>query len=238
MTLGIGLYFLFQDGKFDNLTSEEKEFISFFNEIALKSEYGESSNRINKWNIPMILYVQTDTIYEKQTQWIRETANKINASTDGAFELQITDDISLANSVIYLCSLQNLPFYNESFASEIDKTSAGYFHFYWSNFEINRAEIFINTTIPLKIQKSTIFEELTQTIGLANDSEKYEDSVFYKWKVPDSIFTYAYNKMDIKIIKTLYNPKIKVGMNIREAENVLIDIIKIERKKNVLQQNL
>ena len=129
-----------------------------------------------------------------------------------------------------MCKKENLQKLNSEFASEVSEHSSGYFHFYWTEFEIENALIFINTSTPYKIHKSAILEELTQCLGLANDSEKYTDSVFYKWKIADSIFTYDYNKMDVDLIKLLYNPKMKAGLSSEESERIIKRILKKKTK--------
>ena len=226
--IGIILFNLI-DFKPYNLTENDKELISYFNEVALNSEYGESAQRTSKWNKPMTLFISSDSVYPKQIEDIKQTVDLIN-NTIGNRMIEITNDSITANSHLYLCKKENLQKLNPEFASEVSEHSSGYFHFYWTKFEIENALIFINTSTPYKIHKSAILEELTQCLGLANDSEKYTDSVFYKWKIPDSIFTYDYNKMDIELIKLLYNPKMKVGLTSEESERIIKRILKNKEK--------
>ncbi|PQJ19584.1 hypothetical protein BSU00_12285 [Tenacibaculum sp. SG-28] len=92
-------------------------------------------------------------------------------------------------------------------------------------FNISDARIFIDILQPKESIETTILEEITQSIGLMNNLEKYSNSVFYENKV-DSIITVEYSKMDKEIIKILYNPKMKPGLDYNKAEKVIKQILK------------
>lgn len=53
-----------------------------------------------------------------------------------------------------------------------------YVEFKKTNFVINKALIFVDSEITLKDKRHVIIEELTQSIGLLNDSDKYPNSIF------------------------------------------------------------
>ena len=62
-------------------------------------------------------------------------------------------------------------------------------------------------------------EELTQTLGLQNDSYQYPNSVFQE----DPQYTpVAYSSVDEEVIRLLYDQKIKPGMNGEQVRKALI----------------
>ncbi|NJO03603.1 MAG: DUF2927 domain-containing protein [Bacteroidia bacterium] len=65
--------------------------------------------------------------------------------------------------------------------------------------------------------KHLLREELTQALGLMNDSMKYRDSIFYQ----NFTRTNAYTEMDRELIRLLYLVQIRPGMNAAEVEEVL-----------------
>ena len=66
---------------------------------------------------------------------------------------------------------------------------------------IDNTKIFISSTVTSVNRKHVILEEITQSLGLANDSMKYPDSIFYNG---DSYIT-SLSKMDKGVIKMLYD---------------------------------
>jgi hypothetical protein len=60
-------------------------------------------------------------------------------------------------------------------------------------------------------------EELTQSLGLMNDTNDYPDSIFYQaWTI-----TTQYSEIDKKIIRLLYHQDIKAGMNRLQVEELI-----------------
>jgi len=62
-----------------------------------------------------------------------------------------------------------------------------------------------------------IREELTQSLGIMNDSYSFEDSIFYQgWT--DTI---NYLPIDRTIISLLYDPRLKSGMTQEQVRSIL-----------------
>lgn len=94
----------------------------------------------------------------------------------------------------------------------------GFFWVWWNDsFEITRARIMISTDPNLKERPHLIREELTQILGLMNDSWTYEESIFYQgWSG-----TTEYAEIDKVIVDMLYRPEISPGMTGRQVEEIL-----------------
>jgi len=208
----------------------ETELIDYFKEIALNSEYDDSPKKILKWNKSMVLFIFKDKEYKNQMRVINKTITNINKIVSDGFKIELTNDILKSNSMLFLGRRENIEALNPEFFDGIDGEFAGLasVEFEFENYEIEKVEIFIDIGQPFNLQECAILEEITQSIGLMNDSERYNNSVFYENKTHDSILTNKYSKMDKDVIKLLYNPKMKSGLNIKQSERII---------KNILQNN-
>lgn len=225
--LGIIVYKLV-DFKNHELSEYDKELVNYFNEIALKAEFEDSPHRVIKWTEPMNLYIIKDEEFNTQVSIIKNAINKINNLIKGEFKIQLVDSHVKSNAVIFLSEKDKVELLVPSLFEGIEEELAGLalVEYDLDNYEIKQAKIFIDINEPLENQESTILEELTQSIGLMNDSEKYPNSIFYQNKALDSINTLEYSKMDIDLIKMLYHPKMKPGLNFKKAEKVIKQILK------------
>lgn len=211
-------------------TAYEKELIEYFKEVALNTEYGDNLNRVVKWKTNMIIFISKDEEYNYQTKLINQTIETINEIVQEDFKIELTDDISKSNTILYLCKLNSLSELDYSLHDSINNDFAGFASVEWRNFFIEKAKIFINTEETLELQESTILEEITQSIGILNDSEKYTNSIFYNHQIDDNIINRKYSRIDIDIIRLLYNPKMKAGLNAKQSEKVIKKILKEEKK--------
>ena len=81
---------------------------------------------------------------------------------------------------------------------------------------------YVNTVdVDLYTQKHILREELTQSLGLARDSNIYEDSVFFQY----SNEVVEFSDLDIKLIKLLYSPNMKTGLDKEDILELLPSIM-------------
>lgn len=215
-------------------TDYEIKLIDYFKEIAFKSEYLDNPEKVTKWVKPMSIYVYKDEEAIKQMTEISSTIQNINNITSDGFEIKITEDYKKANTLLYLCTKDKLKeiapkLYNLANETTNYKYSGyTYVEFKMTNFAITKALIFIDSESSIDEQKHSIVEELTQSIGLMNDSDKYSDSIFYEKDGIEIEYNHQYSKMDIALINFLYNPKMKAGFREKTAEVVIRKILKDE----------
>lgn len=217
-------------------TAYEVSLIDYFKEIALNTEYDDNPERVTKWRKPMFLFIYKETASDEQMLTIQNTIESINNIASDGFRIEITNDHKKANAFLYLCKKEKVkeaaPKFYDLLNDDVinyDYTGLTYVEFKWTNFVITRALIFIDSESSIEEQKHAIVEEITQSIGLLNDSDKYPDSIFYE--ETDSIqnaANYQYSKMDIALINFLYNPKMKPGYKDRTVELVIKNILKDE----------
>ncbi len=183
-------------------TDEQKE---YFYKIALNVEYGNNSNKTKKWQMnPKI------KTYGNPTADDLDTLNKVidelnNGLIHDGVALQLAASDSDANVKIYFVPKEDYG----SIEPRYVQGNKGFFWVWWNNYLINRARILISTTgITQKERSHLIREELTQSLGLMNDSNKYADSIFYQvWTG-----TETYADIDKAVIQILYDPKILPNM--------------------------
>lgn len=191
--------------------------LSYFNEIALKQEFSSADRVVKKWPGPIKIYVSGDKpsyMMNEVTQIIDEINKLINTK-----KLSLVDRENESNFHIYLGSAKE--YLNIEPKSEKHlKNNWGFFHIYWhSDYRIYKGSMYVDMFRTRTNEERLHFlrEELTQSLGLMNDSEKYENSIFYsKWSS-----TTEFTELDEVIIRLLYNKKIKPGMSNLDVKGIL-----------------
>jgi len=191
--------------------SQTEEIDEYFYEVAYKSEFNQKIYS-KKWNSDVKIYIcdyKNDNKYEdslnKTMDTLKnETIKIISELNDivGSINFTLVEDSLLANFYIFLGSSN---WYNKVVPQTIPYTKGNY-GLGWvilKNNIIVRSYVFVDTyrISTIKEKKHLLREEITQSLGLFNDSWKYPTSIFYQgWT--DVI---EYSEIDKKIISKLYN---------------------------------
>jgi len=182
--------------KNSKITKFSQTEINYFLEIALGAELGDETPVIKKWTDDIRIKISgSPTSHDLQT---------INTIVDDLKTLSIK--VKIVNKKENI----NINFAPKKDFPELEKN----YGFFWSlwhddNFEIYEANILIaSTEITQQERSHLIREELTQSLGLMNDSDKYKDSIFYQ----DWSDITEYSEIDKAIIQLLYHKNIKTGM--------------------------
>lgn len=204
----------------------ELEVISYFKEVALGFENGNSSEITRKWQSPMRVFLDgnpSSLINDK----VKQSVNEINELVTDGFLIEIVNDYNLSNCYVFFGTASD---FIEKFPDADGQIGSNYalFNVWWNNNIINRARIFIDTNRPnLKQQESIIVEEITQSLGLGKDSPRYPNSIFYE--TPNNGgFATEYANIDKDLIRLLYHPKMSVGLNENQVDEVLREILTSE----------
>jgi len=196
----------------ENIKQYSQEEIDYFIEIALGAEFGDNVSVIKKWNDNIrIKIVGKPTDADMQT--IDDIVSDLNELLSG-IKVNLVD--KRGNITI--------TFSPESAFATIDSnyvpTNYGFFWALWhdDNYVIYDANILVSSAGVTQDERSHLIrEELTQSLGLMNDSNKYEDSIFYqKWTDVTQ-----YSDIDKAVIQLLYLKKIKTGMTREQTINAL-----------------
>lgn len=201
--------------KNEKFSEEGKE---YFIEIALGSEFNTTNKVIMKRYTDIKIYVEG----EKPNYLMEELKliiDELNALIR-FIKLELVEYKSNSNFVIFFGS-------GKDYAEKIESNAKKYIDDNWALFFVNINSSFdiiggsmyvdIYKTQSEKTQKHLLREELTQSIGLMNDSDKYKDSIFYDaWTE-----TNYYTEIDKEIIKILYSDNIISGMNEEQLRKAL-----------------
>lgn len=182
------------------------EGLDYFFEVVLLSEYGgdSSAQTVKKWDRPIVKVSLIGDISDRSRQCVQNTIDDFNL-------LSLSTKLIISNDqpdiTMHFAPRTNFPSLEANYVMGND----GFFwRWYDASSTITRANILISTDNPPSDDERChlIKEELTQSMGPANDSNKYPDSIFYgPWTS-----TQSYSKLDQEVIRLLYNPSVKAGM--------------------------
>lgn len=178
--------------------SEESK--RYFKEICYGSEFGDKTKTLYKWKKDMKIYVSG----EKRDYLISELNNivyELNTIIN-PIDIEIVTNKYEANYVIYFCSASEYGNAEPGVRHLLDK-NWGLFTVSGSNGELQNGTMYVDIyrCQSTSAQKHVLREELTQSLGMANDSYKYKNSIFYQgWTETNS-----YAPIDIDVIEILYN---------------------------------
>ena len=184
-----------------SVSQTQEQIKSYFNEVAYGSEAmeGLNYNKITKWDKDIKMYL--DGYYTSQDLiTVKNLITELNTLTN-KIKITIVKSKSEANSIVYFGDFNTFNskhLYNQS--PYIDCYGCCFVYGSSQPNIISEVKIFIRTGIPYLDKKHAIIEEIAQSLGLANDSWSYEDSMFYEGYST----TQQLSKLDKEVITMLY----------------------------------
>ena len=176
----------------------DQETNEYFNEIALKSEFNTSVKKTpSRWTTDMKIYY-FGYCPEYMIDELRHILTELN-DLIVPIQISIVSKRSEANYFIYFGS-------HTGFKNNFPDVDAKLLERNWGLFQTysNGGEMYVDmirTKDNQEAQKHLLREELTQSLGLCNDSWKYDNSIFYQgWTT-----TTEFSEMDKRLIDLLYN---------------------------------
>ena len=209
------------------LTEFNQDVIDYFKEVALGFEFGNASNITRKWgNNDMRVFVGGSPS-EALEEELLKIVSEINELTTDNFDIEVVTDSTLSNYYIYFGSGES---YGEIFPSQRQyvESNWGLFSVFWNgNNDIIRGYMYVDIfRADAVAQKHLLREELTQSLGLARDSNEYTDSIFQqRWTL-----TTSFAPIDKELIRLLYHPKVMSGLTATQVEVALTSILLEEQK--------
>ena len=175
-----------------------KEDRDYFNSIAKQSEFNGPCP-IARWTSNMKIYVEG----RKPSYLINELDRIVGELNDiiNPIDIEIVDNKTESNYVIYLMSGKEYARIQPAAVNHIDR-NWGLFYVN-SGREIKRGNMYVDLDRCTSItgQKHLLREELTQSLGLKNDTYDYPKSIFYQnWTE-----TTDFAPIDRRLIDMLYN---------------------------------
>jgi Protein of unknown function (DUF2927) len=200
--------------------------LASFVEIAMRSEYLSGQSPVRKWHKP-VNYFFVHRVADQALHEQLSNSHLAHLSAITGLAIKQAENRPSANVLIVFSTEANLQ--NELFTDfgirlqqqrrDLFRNSVCLARFTMaSTGEINRAIVLIPVDRARAHAKlvACIVEELTQVLGLPNDSEKVFPSIFNDKSV-NSLLT----GLDYLLLKMLYDPRVKAGMNQAEALPVL-----------------
>lgn len=206
-----------------SLTVFQRQTISYFKDIALGFETGSASKVIRRWSEPMKIYAYGE-VSTKMDSTLNAIILEINELTGENFTTERVDTIEESNYELYVGPYTEFIKLYPQLENQATQ-NWGIFSLQLNVYEITSGVMMVDTERPnLVEQQHLLREELTQSLGLAQDSAKYFDSIFQiEWtRVTE------YSQIDKELIQLLYHPDMKLGLDVDEVGDLLSSILLAE----------
>lgn len=208
----------------DPLSPYQREVVEYFTEVALGFEFGSASKITRKWNRDIRVFVGGEQKTELMNE-LDDIISELNELITDNVNISVTTDTTNSNFYIFLGKGET---YGNIFPSQADlvQSNWGLFNVNWdSDQHIDEARMYVDIYRPgADGQKHLLREELTQALGLAKDSPKYQNSIFQSsWTT-----VIEYMEIDRDLIRLLYHPQMIVGLNKTQTEEQLEEILLAE----------
>lgn len=178
-------------------SDHSQEAKDYFKEVCLNSEDGESFENASKWNEDVKIYVDGNCPNYMMSE-LEDIVSELNDLIN-PINIEVVSNKNEANTFLYFGSDQGFQQKYPIMGGRDLSRTGGYFLV-----QSNTAYLYVNmvrTGDDTQAQRSILREELTQSLGLYNDSMKYPNSIFYQ-KGNDVT---EYSELDKEIIQMLYN---------------------------------
>jgi hypothetical protein len=207
-----------------------------FIEVALRNEYSQRGNFVRKWEKPVNIWIDHQVgDKELHTDLIRMHTEHLSTIT--GHKLELVDHQSQANLKIILTRQSQ---WKEQVAREFGvealphtKSAVCMANFSTDgHYKIKKAVVIIPVDQARMHGKlvSCIVEEITQILGLPNDSEKAYPSIFND-RTPESLLS----GLDFLLLKALYSDEVIAGMMADEVEPVIRKLLLNWQKDGTIQ---
>ncbi len=207
------------------LNEHDHRVIEYFGEVALGFEFGGATQVTRKWAGDMKIFVggEQKPLLLNELQGI---VSEINAlATDGFSISMVTDSLDMNYYIYFGAGADYASIYPSQ--SGLVAGNWGLFSVYWDAAEqIYKGNMYVDTERANDLEERHLLrEELTQSLGLAKDSERYDDSIFQT----DWTTTTSFSDIDKDLIRLLYHPQMEPGLNDVQVEETLTQIILSEK---------
>jgi len=171
----------------------------YFKKVAYGNEFNSGNTSLKKWSQDVKIYVVGDKRDYLMSE-LKDIVSELNGLIS-TINITIVSNESDANLIVLFGSAQE---YNEFESNSVGYTdqNQGLFIVYGRE-ELTHATMYVDIerTSTNDGQKHLLREELTQSLGLCNDSYDYPESIFYQgWTE-----TTEYAEIDKELIQMLYN---------------------------------
>lgn len=206
------------------LSDYQQDVVDYFVDIALGFEFGNAARIVRKWRSPMRIFVggegSDELISELDTILI-----ELNELTGETFSVSRVNSLGESN---YHIVFDDADAYASKYPEQADFVDSnwGLFWINWNSAnDLTSGHMYVDITRANAVeQRHLLREEFTQSLGLARDSPRYESSIFQQ----DWTRVTEFAEIDRELIRLLYHPQVRPGMNQTEVRSVLAEILLAE----------
>lgn len=202
--------------------------LSSFIEIALKNEFDADTGQIRKWTSPVNVWLDHRVGEQNlHTRLVTLQLNELSRIT--GHPISLVSSKNQANVVVIFTRFEDMAelsqqLINSKAAGSLREGTLCVF-----KIQADKNQAIHHATIIIPVDQaqmsgqlvSCIVEELTQVLGLVNDSEKVYPSIFND-KTPNALLT----GLDYLLLRILYDSRLKPGMHTEEVKVIVRNIIK------------
>jgi len=196
----------YDDLKLVNTTGLSKHFLlRCFQDIAIRIEFGVKTNRVQKWTVPVRLYL-AGTPDETDLSIIGEICDLMN-SIPGFPGIHRVDTEEEANFVFRLFDDADYDHWERGY---LIKGSNGLtlYEFSEDRYRLVAVNSGVRNSLNREKKSAVIWEEMLQSMGMKNDTLLYRDTLFTNedYDAPRA------TPFDVLLLRMLYLPQIQAGM--------------------------
>lgn len=193
-----------------------------FYEIALENEYSSTQTRIRKWNKPLTVYIKHEVGDEKlHVKLVKMHLTHLSQIT--GLSIAFVNNKLEANVTVFLTRSAHV---NALISKEINQQSVKTLKnsVCLANIKTNQNSEILKAIVIIPVDRarmhgklvSCVVEELTQILGLPNDSKTIHPTIF-----SDRNIYKLLTGLDYLLLKLLYFPEIKNGMTKSEIKPLI-----------------
>ncbi len=190
--------------------------IAYFNEVCLDAEFSTGAgdaSLVQKWEIPVVYRID-GTPTEQDLKVLNNYCAFLN-SIHGFPGIREAGNGEIANLNIHFCSKDEMIQIMGSNFADADGGVTYWYH--TATNDIYEAVICIRNDIDQEVRNSVILEEIYNGLGATQDTDLRTNSIIYSgYSTPQDL-----SAVDVRIIKLLYHPEIRTGMNATECATVI-----------------
>lgn len=197
-----------------------EDVLKYFNEVVLDTEYTTGTGDITlvqRWDISICYQVVGD-FTEDDIEILEGFFTELN-KMEGFPEVYEATENDVPNLYIYF---EGREAFNKRYSEFIQNEYADGVTRYWYYTDTNdiyEGTIGYCTDMEEEVRESVLLEEIVNCLGIG-DSILREDSIVYQYG--SSVTNLS--EMDWLIIKLLYNPRIRCGMDVTQCEEVIREL--------------
>ena len=197
-----------------------------FYDIALKNEYDTKQTKIRKWNQPLKIYIDHQVgDSDLHLRILKMHLSQLNQITH--LPIKYVKNKEQANLKVFITRSK---YVNNIISTEISPMSVKQLRnaVCLANIQQNKHSEIIKALVIIPVDRarmhgkliSCFVEELTQVLGLPNDSKSVYPTIF-----SDKNIYKLLTGLDYLLLKILYTPEVKAGMTQEEVKPIIAKLL-------------